>query len=188
MPVLRPAFRGRDDGGVSVRLPAWVRAMLGRQFEELAGLLSTGARPASDDPLEALTGMSATVREAPDDPVLQRLRPDGYAADVDEGVAAADFRRFTEADLEALQRQRVSSVRESLTSGDRFELDAAAAQDWLGALNDLRLALGTRLEVTEDPEEWPDQRDPRAGGFEAYALLGHLQHLLLVALGAPADY
>jgi hypothetical protein len=42
------------------------------------------------------------------------------------------------------------------------EIDGDEAQAWLGALNDARLALGTRLGVTEDldyddiPEDHPD--------------------------------
>ena len=37
-------------------------------------------------------------------------------------------------------------------SGTKVVLATAQAQAWLGALNDLRLMLGTRLEIDEDPE------------------------------------
>lgn len=193
MVVVRPSFRARDDGGVSVRLPSWLRSLLARQFDDLGVFLDADADAPADggaarDPLEELTGLSAHSGEPPQDAVLRRLRPDAYAPDVEDGLAASDFRRFTESDLAALQRQRVSAIRETLGLGDRFDLDAEQAQEWLGALNDLRLALGVRLEVTEDPEDAPKKGDPRAPAYEIYALLGHVQHLLLVALGAPDDY
>jgi hypothetical protein len=192
MVVVRPSFKASDGGGVSARLPSWLRSLLAHQFAELGDFLAADSaaadRSAPRDPLEVLTGLSDHLGAAPDDPVLHRLRPDAYAPDVEEGVAASDFRRFTESDLAALQRQRVSSVRETLGVGDRFDLDAEQAQEWLGALNDLRLAIGTRLEVTDDPDDTPKKDDPRAPAYEVYALLGHVQHLLLVALGAPDEY
>jgi hypothetical protein len=192
MVVVRPSFKASDGGGVSARLPSWLRSLLAHQFAELGAFLGADSasteRSAPRDPLEVLTGMSDHLGTPPDDPVLRRLRPDAYAPDVEDGIAASDFRRFTESDLAALQRQRVTSVRETLGAGDRFELDAEQAQEWLGALNDLRLALGTRLEVTDDPDDAPAKGDPRAAAYEVYGLLGHLQHLLLVALGAPDEY
>jgi hypothetical protein len=189
--VVRPSFRARDDGGVHARLPSWLRTLLSRQFADLGEFLDadgTASTSEPRDPLEELTGLSAHSGEPPQDAVLRRLRPDAYAPDVEDGAAASDFRRFTEGDLAALQRKRVASVRETLGLGDRFDLDAEQAQEWLGALNDLRLALGVRLEVTDDPDDAPKKGDPRAPAYEVYALLGHVQHLLLVALGAPDDY
>lgn len=192
MVVVRPSFRAHDDGRVSVRLPSWLRSLLDHQFADLDELLASADEEtdsiAPRDPLEELTGLGRDAGTPPADPALRRLRPDGYAPDVDDGAAAADFRRFTQRDLAALQRQRVRSVRETLTRGDRFDVDAEQAQQWLGALNDLRLALGTRLDVSEDAADAPKKGDPLASAYETYLLFGHLQHLLLVALGAPDDY
>ena len=53
-------------------------------------------------------------------------------------------------------------------------LEPDDVQAWLAVLNDVRLVLGTRLEITED--DWdvtPD--DPRAGAYNVYAWLTHLQ-------------
>ena len=136
------------------------------------------------DPLAELTGMqgSMTARPAPQDPALARLRPDAYAADEQDGAAATEFRRLTEGALEAHQRHRVAIVLDTLSGGDRITLDPDQADAWLGALNDLRLALGTRLEVTEELLDVPPE-DPRAGGLQHYHLLGQLQSDLLDALG-----
>lgn len=180
--MARQGFRPRGDGGVRARLPPWVRQLLAEQFRALGVTLTTA--PAVDDPLEA---MFDTDRQPPSDPVLQRLRPDAYAPEVEDGVAALDFRRFTEADLEALQLGRIAVVRDTLAIGDRFELDAAQAQAWLGALNDLRLSLGVRLGVSDDPADAPRFDDPRRGAHDVYDVLGMLQHELLLALGAPDD-
>jgi len=193
MVVVRPSFKALAGGRVGVRLPSWLRTLLVQQFGALSELLADPAGPDTaattpQDPLAAITGIGADAPSAPDDPVLHRLRPDGYLPEVEDGAAAAEFRRFTEADLAGLQQQRLATVRETLESGDRFELDPEQAQAWLGALNDLRLALGTRLEVTDDQDAPPAAGDPRAGAFEIYGLLGTLQHLLLVALGAPSEY
>ena len=57
------------------------------------------------------------------------------------------------------------------------------ADAWLGCLNDLRLVLGTRLEVTEDLDERTlAEDDPRLPALELYSWLGWLQESLLSCL------
>jgi hypothetical protein len=54
---------------------------------------------------------------------------------------------------------------------------------WLRAVNDVRLLLGTRLDVSEDPAQRkvsPD--DPRAPGFALYDYLSLLTQELVEAL------
>lgn len=189
MAVLRPGFAGQPDGSVVARLPGWLRRLLTEQFAELDALLAAHEPAvAADDPLALLTGLTGGSGEAPTDPVLARLRPDGYRPEADPGgEQARDFRRFTETDLAGLQRARLATAREAVGGADRFVLDPDAAQALLGALNDLRLALGTRLEVREDDPPRPPRGDPRRAAHEVYALLGGLQHELLVALGAPRE-
>jgi hypothetical protein len=64
-------------------------------------------------------------------------------------------------------------------------VSADEAPAWLGVLTDLRLALGTRLGVTEDNHEelaaLPDD-DPRAGTFHVYDWLTFLQETLVRAV------
>jgi hypothetical protein len=56
---------------------------------------------------------------------------------------------------------------------------------WLGALNDLRLVLGTRLDVTEDMYDHEmDPGDPRAPAFAMYTYLGWLQEQVVDALSS----
>ena len=72
----------------------------------------------------------------------------------------------------------------SSPEGD-VELDHAGANDWLGGLNDIRLALGVRLKIENSNYEHlellsPD--DPLRGVYAVYSWLGWLQGTLLEAL------
>jgi hypothetical protein len=65
------------------------------------------------------------------------------------------------------------------------DLDHDSANAWLGALNDIRLALGVRLNVQENTYEVlellsPD--DPLRGVYSVYTWLGWLQESLLSSL------
>jgi hypothetical protein len=54
------------------------------------------------------------------------------------------------------------------------------------ALNDVRLAFGVRLEVTEEFEDQLaalDPEDPKVAAFEVYGWLGAVQESLVRAMG-----
>jgi hypothetical protein len=79
------------------------------------------------------------------------------------------------------------SLRMHLKSSDDgiVDLDHENANAWLGALNDIRLALGVRLKVEQNSPEHlellaPD--DPLRGVYAVYRWLGWLQESLLDAL------
>jgi hypothetical protein len=85
-----------------------------------------------------------------EDPVIQRLYPDGYT---DDERASAEYRELVAMDLREERTGRLQACRAELADGaSRVELDEEAAERWIRVLNDLRLALGTRLGVTEDDE------------------------------------
>ena len=144
------------------------------------------------DPLVALTGMGGTAHDPgpPQDPVLARLFPDAYRLDADpeQAEAAADYRRFTTGDLHAQKAAGLRMVQASLPSaGGPVVLDEAAAEAWLTALTDLRLALGVRLGVTDDLAEQlaadpPSPEDPRLPALEVFDFLGWLQETLVRAV------
>jgi hypothetical protein len=135
----------------------------------------------SDDPLAALVGLPTGDVDPPDNPVLARLLPEAYR---DDPQAAGDFRRYTDADLRATKRADAQVVLDTLPTGKgRLELDRDQADRWLGALNDMRLALGTSLDVTEELEiEDLEDDDPRLQGLQVYGWLGYLQESLLSCL------
>jgi hypothetical protein len=145
-------------------------------------LLLLGEQEQADaDPLAALVGLTDGPTERPDDPALARLLPDAYSDDDPE--AATEFRRYTEQDLRAGKRAHASTVLATLAPlagrGGRLVLDRDEADAWLGCLNDLRLVLGTRLEVTDETELDPHRDDPRAQALQVYGWLGWLQESLL---------
>ena len=137
--------------------------------------------PSADD-LAAMIGLTENS-ELPSDPALARLLPDAYS---DDPEASGEFRRYTE---QGLRSGKVAAARTVLATlppkGGRVRLSGPEAQAWLRALNDVRLALGVRLEVTEDFDELvarmsPD--DPRLAYADMYHWLGYLQETLVGAL------
>ena len=169
----------RHKAGVRAQVEAAEVQVLSQLAEELLALVDEPA--VSDDPLAALVGMPPGEVHPPDDPVLSRLLPEAYR---DDPAAAGDFRRYTDADLRAGKRANAQAVLASLPqAGGRLVLDRDQADAWLGCLNDLRLALGTALGVTEDTDlDDRDDEDPAYSALHVYAWLGYLQESLLSCL------
>jgi Domain of unknown function (DUF2017) len=132
--------------------------------------------------LEAMFALSDSATP-PDDPVLARLLPDAYP---DDPAAAGEFRRYTESGLRSGKVAAARTVLDTLPEdGGRVRLSADEAQAWLRSLNDIRLALGVRLEVTEDRQVMLDrasQGGPQAAGLWIYDWLTLLQETLVEAL------
>ncbi|WP_181310331.1 DUF2017 domain-containing protein [Nocardioides campestrisoli] len=165
---------------------------LSAQVVEL--LRNERAEPASEvDPLEAMLDFSGPTSE-PEDPVLLRFFPTAYRDDDD---AAAEFRRYTEAALRDGKARTAVVLIETLEEAGLppeldedglmidVELEPAQAQDWLRALNDIRLALATRLEVEEGDEGYWEslpEDDPRTQAHDIYEWVGYLQETLVESL------
>jgi hypothetical protein len=125
----------------------------------------------------------------PGDPVVERLFPDVYR---DDPVQAAELRRYTEGDLKTAKIDQAGAILALLpsTGGADVTLDPESAEAWLRGLNDVRLALGVRLDVRDDMilEDELDEavlKDPtsaRVGQLSLYAYLGYLQESLLEAM------
>ena len=137
--------------------------------------------PSMDD-LARLLGQTGPATP-PDDPVLARLLPDAYP---DDAEAAGDFRRFTEHELRDGKAAAARTVLATLPEdGGRIRLSEEDAQVWLRALNDVRLALGVRLSITEDFDARVadlDPADPRSAYMWIYDWLTFLQETLVRAL------
>jgi Domain of unknown function (DUF2017) len=140
------------------------------------------------DELAAMTGMTDSPDllgggALPDDPVLARLLPDAYS---DNPEASGEFRRYTEPGLRSGKAAAARTVLATLPpSGGRVRLSEPEAQAWLRALNDVRLALGTRLGVTDDFDEQVADMgadDPRSPYVGVYQWLAYLQESLVQAL------
>ena len=139
------------------------------------------------DPLEAMVGFTGHD-SPPDDEVLLRLLPNAYADPVD----SSEFRRYTESVLREKKRLHAMAIRSHLLNSEKHQvaLDQQTAQAWLGAINDIRLALGVRLRVDSQSHEQlellsPD--DPMRGVYAVYTWLGWLQGTLVDALMNDAE-
>jgi hypothetical protein len=132
------------------------------------------------DQLEQL--LEADAEDVGGDPVIARLLPDGHRGDPE---LAADYRELTEASLRSGKADDLAMVRATLPDGGgEVRLDADQAAAWLRTSNDLRLALGTRLDITDDtepPEEITGEEDQQ---LAVYYWLTALQGSLVDALVA----
>jgi hypothetical protein len=161
--MLRHPFTPRRDGSLDAAL----------SFDETEAI-----RRVAQDVLDEL--------EETDDPGLRRLFPPGYK---DDPRANEEFRSLTRDDLVARKRGTAKAVLQSIDTGKTkrgawsARLDEETAHAWLSLVNDARLILGTRLDVTEDMEPEPlPSSDPRAEQHNMYLYLGALESELVDAL------
>ena len=196
-------FEPLPGGGAAVALDDVEISIIRSLAVQLLELIGPGpAEDAGDDPLAELFAEGPS--EPPADPVLRRLFPDAYTdpegapgpQQADEQKAySAEFRRYTENDLRAGKRENALAVVRSLDElaseaagegGAVLKLSPEDSRRWLSALNDLRLAIGSRLEITDEDDaevlyRLPDE-DPRKPMVMAYLWLGGLQETLVATL------
>ena len=161
--MIRRRVKRARDGRFDVRISAEERDLLrsvGPNLREVLLERATSIKPGEDD-------------------AVDRLFPVAYP---DDEERQAEFRllahdQLLESHLGAL------NVLEETAGAERLDEDQLLA--WMRAINHLRLVLGTRLEVTEDRDEWPrSPRDPRAPAFAVYDYLTYLQGEIIEALSA----
>ncbi len=157
-------FRAARGGDVVARLDPAEAGIVGLLLDQLEQLLDADADDVGGDP------------------VMARLLPDGHRGDPE---LAADYRDLTEASLRSGKADDLALVRATLPpEGGEVRLDPEQAGAWLRSTNDLRLAMGTRLEITEDtepPDELTGEEDQQ---LAVYYWLTALQGSLVDALVA----
>jgi hypothetical protein len=133
---------------------------------------------AFDELLAALDDMG------PGDAVWERLYPAAFA-DVD---AADEFREMVGEDLDNARRERLRACRAEVLGADtapkrrqQLDLEVEGLQRWITALNDLRLAIGTRLGITADTSPEIDPFSPTAHDQAVYQWLTAVQDGLVDA-------
>jgi hypothetical protein len=152
--VFQSRIRRTPAGEIGVDLPDEERALLRHVAAELTALLG-------DDRA---------------DPSLRRLFPPAYEDESRE----QEYRDLTRTQLRSGREQALQVLRET---ADRQLLSDEEADAWLRALNDVRLVLGTRLDVTEDFDwEAVGPGHPDAPQLALYAYLSWLQEQLVEAL------
>ncbi|NEB74336.1 DUF2017 domain-containing protein [Streptomyces sp. SID14478] len=194
-------FEPIPGGGAAVALDDVEISIIRSLAVQLLELIGPGpGGEVSDDPLAELFAEGPS--EPPTDAVLRRLFPDAYggpgapegeAAQAERDAHSSEFRRFTENDLRAGKRDDalvVIRTLDALTPAGDHGAVLKLAQDesvqWMRALNDLRLAIGTRLDITDEEDtdllyRLPDE-DPRKPMVMAYLWLGGLQETLVETL------
>ena len=187
----RRLVRDRD-GRIRLRLPEEERQVLAAVAAELAVRLEEvgGAggphevRPDGPDEIRPLRGEAGDAgsggeggRALPAD--LVRLFPPAHAEDP---AAEREYRLLVGDEL--LDGKR-DSLRVFVASLERDELAEEELEVWLRVLNDLRLVLGTRLDVNEETYARPlDARDPDAPELALFGYLSWLQEQAVEAAAA----
>jgi hypothetical protein len=130
---------------------------------------------------ELLVGLSAQLRELlvadNDAPALHRLYPTAYLDDKDRD---AEYQQLVHGEL---LEKRLAAIDVLESTVHAKQLDEGQLQAWMGAINDVRLVLGTILDVSEDMDDI-DSGDPRAGAFAVYGYLTHLLSQIVHALAS----
>jgi hypothetical protein len=169
-------FRRLRRGGIQATLETAEAAVLIQLCRELSGLLpDAGGEPKEDDP------------------VVARLFPRAYL-DPTEEEAESEWQRFAHPDLVEGRKEAVETFLRTLAGARQHHgaLEVTLAPEeagaWLAVVNDARLALGTRLEVTEDtvPANF-DPDDPATAPFTVYWWLGYLEEYLVDTLASGTD-
>jgi hypothetical protein len=188
-------FHPKRRGGVLATFSGFEADLLRSLASQLIELLrNEAAVPATEtDPLEAMLDFTGPTT-VPDDPVLARLFPTAYRDDED---AAGEFRRFTETELRSGKADNAARVIDTLEEaglppqleGEDLVIDVELPEDaalgWLKSMTDMRLALASRLDITEGDEDYWEtlpEDDPRAHVHDIYDWLGFLQESLVRAV------
>ncbi len=160
--ISRRVKRSRK-GGFDLRIPADERELLrsvGPQLREVLVRDAAGAQQGEDS-------------------AVARLFPVAYPDDEDRQT---EYRLLVHDELLSSHLGALA-VLEETADADRLEEDQLLA--WMRAINEVRLVLGTRLDVTEEGDERPSSpRDPRMSAFAVYDYLTYLQGEIIEVLSA----
>lgn len=114
-----------------------------------------------------------------DDPSLRRLFPPAYT---DDDEANDEFQRLMR---EELLEGKLAALQVVEETAGADHLTAQQLEAWLGALESIRLFLGTQLDVSEETYALElDPNDPDAPALELYGYLSWLQEQAVEALSS----
>ena len=143
----------RRDGRFGLRLGEGERMLLRSLYDDLADILVD-----------------------PDDPAVRRLFPPAHA----DPESEEQYRLLVRDQLVSGRAEALDIVRATLSEKT---LSAEEADAWLRGLNDLRLVLGTRLDVTEETDfERELDTSERGRQLAVYTYLTWLQEQFVEAL------
>ena len=149
---MRRGIERRRDGSYRVQLPTEERDVLAALPGQLRDALAAG------------------------EPTLYRLFPPAHT---DDDEANADYARLVGS---GLLEGRLLALAELERTAHDDTLSEEVLEAWLGALESLRLVLGTQLDVTEESYGPLDVEDPDAPRLALYHWLSWLQDEAVQAL------
>jgi uncharacterized protein DUF2017 len=165
-------------------------ALLHNMAGSVIGMLDERDASAPQDELQQITGMRVGHSDPPDDATMARLLPDFFRLQTSHPAGSgqaeslnAALRGLHEPDIIAAKREAAQRLVDTCPiDGGRFEISEDDANAWISAVNDIRLALGTMLEIGSDgPDRLPSSH-PMAGHLDVYQWLTVLQEYLVLAL------
>lgn len=147
----RRVFAPTADGRFKVRLDENVRTIIVSLADQLEEIQTT------------------------DTPQTRRLFPTAYPDDPEKDAGYQIFAR----DQLISKRQEAAEIIRATAEAKVLTVDELSA--WMGIINDVRLVLGTMLDISEDDDEL-DPEDPDAGSLMLYHFLGELVHEIVISL------
>ena len=177
-----PRFRSSLASHEASLLESLVTSML--------GMLEDRESSSPADELEEITGMRIGNAQPPQDDTMKRLLPDFYRSQTDHPAGSGTveslnnaLRSLHEPEIIDAKRQAAQRLLDTCPQGGgKFELTEDDAQCWAAAVNDVRLALGTMLDIGPNgPERLPTDH-PMAGHLDVYQWLTVLQEYLVLGL------
>jgi hypothetical protein len=171
-----------EDGGLMGLV-----SYLSRLLEEVIGALDRSIvvlpdgryrmrwRAADREMVQRLAGELDDALEA-DDPNLARLFPPAYGTDE---VRSREYDALARHELIDSRRAALATLREAMGHTELTEDELSAL---MRSINDLRLVVGTRLDVSEDEQPRIRPGDPKFHDRLAYERLTHLLAQIIQAL------
>jgi len=96
---------------------------------------------------------------------IRRLYPTAYPEDEE---FEADYKSMVHDQLLMARLEAIDTVEATVTN---TEITSEQADQWMGTINEIRLVLGTKLDVSEDDEGEIDSDDPEASSRVIYQVL-----------------
>ncbi|MEO9329945.1 oxidative stress transcriptional regulator AosR [Gordonia aurantiaca] len=184
--------KGRGDAvRIVSQLDAHEAELLASLVSSMCELLAERAETAPRDPLSEMTGIRTGHSAPPDDVTLGRLLPDFHRPDQDEELSAEVVNGRLNSALRSVNEPKIIDAKMSAAhvlldtlpdGGGDLALTVDQAEAWLTALNDVRLALGAMLGISEDTPDQLPPGHPHAAHLDVYHWLTVMQDLLVEAV------
>ena len=171
-------------------LAAHEASLLNSLVTSMLGMLEERESSSPADELEAITGMKTGNSQPPQDDTMKRLLPDFYRPQTDHPAGSntteslnSALRSLHEPQIIDAKRQAAERLLKTCPQGGgKFELSEDDAHAWAAAVNDVRLALGTMLDVGPNGPDALSSDHPMAGHLDVYQWLTVLQEYLVLGL------